>query len=120
MYVAFPYRLDAGGETATTGLDEHIRELLEQLLLTTPGERVNRPDFGCGLLGLVFEPESPELAAALELTIGGAVHRWLADLISLESVSVAAAEGQLTVQLDYEALASAAAGTAIVSVGAGA
>jgi uncharacterized protein len=116
MFVAFPYRIDAAA-TATIGLEDHIRELIEQLLLTVPGERVNRPDFGCGLLGLVFEPQSPELAAALELTIGSAVHRWLADLISLESVSVASAEGRLTVQLNYEVLASAAAATTIVTAG---
>ena len=56
----FPYHFDGRGRTATTGRDDHIRDLIEQVLFTAPGERVMRPDFGSGLLALVFEPNSSD------------------------------------------------------------
>ena len=64
MNIDFPFHFDDRGRTATTTLDDHVRDLIEQLLFTSPGERVNRPDFGAGLLQLVFAPNSAELAAA--------------------------------------------------------
>ena len=73
MDVDYPYSIDGRGRTAETGEDDHIRDLIEQLLFTMPGERVNRPDFGCGLMQLVFEPNSPELAAALQFTVSAAL-----------------------------------------------
>jgi phage baseplate assembly protein W len=114
MFVAFPYHLDASGATATDGLEQHVRELVEELLLTAPGERVNRPDLGCGLLGLTFEPAAPELATALEVAITSAVHKWLGDLISIESIAVSAEEGRIAVQLDYEILATSVVASAVV------
>jgi Bacteriophage baseplate protein W len=113
MNIAFPYALDPHGRTALAGDDAHIRQLLEQLLFTRPGERVNRPDFGCGLLDLVFGPNSPEIAAALHVTIGAAVQQWLGDLIEVVSLDVDAEESTLRVTLGYrvkatEALAAAA------------
>ncbi len=51
----FPYRISATGRSATTGDADHVRDLIEQVLFTAPGERVMRPDFGSGLLALVFD-----------------------------------------------------------------
>ena len=66
--------------------DDHIRDLIEQVLFTAPGERVNRPNFGSGLLQLVFAPNSDELAAATQFLVQGALQQWLGDLIQVEGV----------------------------------
>ncbi len=63
--IDFPFHFDRHGRTADTTPADHLRDLIEQVLLTSPGERVNRPDFGAGLLRMIFEPTSPEIAAAL-------------------------------------------------------
>lgn len=108
--VAFPYHLDAQGRTALTStVDEHVRQLLEQLLFTRPGERVNRPDFGCGLLDMVFGPNTPELAAALRVTISAAIQQWLGDVVELQAVAVDAQDERLFVRLVYTVLATGAA-----------
>ena len=101
MSVDYPYRIDGRGRTGETGDDEHIRDLIEQLLFTVPGERVNRPDFGCGLLQLVFEPNSAELAAALQFTVGAAMQQWLGDLITVQKLAVEAVDSTLTVTVQY-------------------
>ena len=67
MNIDFPFHFDSRGRTAGTGDDDHIRDMIEQLLFTNPGERVNRPDFGSGLQSLIFGPNSPEVAAAGKL-----------------------------------------------------
>lgn len=108
VQVAFPYHLDDRHRTATATGDDHIREMLELLLFTRPGERVNRPDFGCGLLDLLFGPNSPEVAAAVSVTITAAVGRWLGDLISVQSLDVTAEDGALVIDLAYEVLATGA------------
>lgn len=86
--VAFPYDIDARARTAESEEDTHIRDLVEQVLFTAPGERVNRPDFGCGLLRLVFEPNSDALVATLQFTLQGALQQWLGDRIEIETVQV--------------------------------
>jgi len=101
MNFAFPLHLDAQGRTATAGDDDHVREMIEQLLLTSPGERVNRPDFGSGLLALVFAPSGAELAAALEFTIRAALQRWLGDVIEVQSLEVASDDGTLRITVTY-------------------
>ncbi len=75
--------------------------MLEQLIFTSPGERVNRPDFGSGLLQLVFAPNSPELAATLQFTTQAAIQRWLGDLIDLQSLTVTSDEATLYVDIRY-------------------
>ena len=104
--VAFPYHLDDRGRTATAGYDDHVRQMLELLLFTRVGERVNRSDFGCGLLDQVFSPNAPEIAAALNVTITAAIGRWLGDVISLTALEVTAEESQLTVFISYLVLAT--------------
>lgn len=101
MNIDFPFHFDARGRTAAVGDDEHIREMIEQLLLTNPGERVNRPDFGSGLLQLVFAPNSPELAATLQFTMQAALQRWLGDLIQVDTVQVEHNEATLRVTVQY-------------------
>lgn len=99
--IAFPFRIDHRGLTADAAYDEHVRDMIELLLFTAPGERVMRPDFGCGLLSLVFEPNSPELASALQLSIQGQLQRWLGDVIEVEFLEVESEENVVRVHLGY-------------------
>jgi uncharacterized protein len=99
--IDFPFHVDGRGRTASTTFAEHVRHMIEQLLFTTPGERVNRPDFGCGLMDLVFAPNSPELAAALQVTVQAALQRFLGDLITVESLEVTGEEATLRVSIRY-------------------
>ena len=101
MNIDFPVHFDRHGRTATTDDDDHIRDMIEQLLFTNPGERVNRPDFGSGLLQMVFAPNSVELAATLQFTAQAALQRYLADLIDLQQVDVSAQDAALTVTIRY-------------------
>ncbi|MDQ1012567.1 GPW/gp25 family protein [Streptomyces sp. NPDC002867] len=104
--IAFPFRGDRRGRTAHAAYDEHVRDLIEQLLFTSPGERVMRPDFGCGLLDLVFTPNSPELASALELSVQASLQRWLGELIEVESLDVVSEENVVRVYLRYSVRAT--------------
>ncbi len=101
MNVDYPLHFDATGRTASTDDEDHVRDMIEQLLLTSPGERVNRPDFGSGLMDLVFAPNSAELAAALQFSMQAAVQQWLGDLIQVETLEVRAEESTLRVELQY-------------------
>ena len=101
MQVDYPYRIDGRGRIAATTEDEHIRDLIEQVLFTSPGERVNRPTFGSGLLQLVFAPNSDVLAAAVEMTVQGALQQWLGDLIQVEAIEVTSQDSTLQVQVQY-------------------
>lgn len=100
-YLGLPFAFGPDGRTATTDLPSHVRDLVEQVLFTSPGERVNRPDFGSGLLGLVFEPNSDALAAATRSRVEGSLHQWLADVIHLEGVVVRAQDAALEVTVQY-------------------
>lgn len=106
MDIAFPYRFDSRGRTATDGYDDHVRDMIEQLIFTSPGERVNRPDFGSGLLQLVFAPNSPEMAATVQFTLQAALQHWLGDVIQVQNLSVDATDSTLTVNLQYVVIAS--------------
>jgi len=102
-HVDFPYRYDGRGRTATTDDAGRIRDLIEQVLFTQPGERVNRPDFGSGVMHLVFAPLSDELAATTQLLVQGALQQWLDTLIAVERVDVARDDGALRVTVQYVA-----------------
>ena len=97
----FPWAVDGTGRTATTGRDEHVRDLIEQVLLTSPGERVMRPEFGAGLLALVFAPGGPEVAAASAFLIQASLERELANVITVESVEVQARDASLVATIAY-------------------
>jgi phage baseplate assembly protein W len=75
--------------------------MIEQVLFTAPGERVNRPDFGCGLQRLVFAPNSDELAAASQFLVQGALQQWLGDLIELNDVEVLSEDARLYINIQY-------------------
>jgi uncharacterized protein len=96
--------VDGRGRLALAAPDDHVRDMIHQVLFTSPGERVNRPDFGCGLLQLVFLPNSEPLAIATEFTVRAALQRWLGDLIKVEKVTVAAVESELRVEVVYRRL----------------
>lgn len=94
MNIAFPYAFDTTGHTAQTDPLTHVGDMIEQILFTAPGERVNRPTFGSGTAQLVFEPNSDVLAAAQQQAIQAGLQQWLSDLIRVQSVTVTAQEGQ--------------------------
>ena len=99
--VDFPYHTDARGRTAETADREHVRDLIEQLLFTMPGERIMRPDFGAGLLQLVFQPASAERAAATQILAQSALQQWLGDVIEVRAVEVTVEDSRLGVRVDY-------------------
>jgi phage baseplate assembly protein W len=101
MDVAFPFQPDAHGRTATATPDDHLRDLIEQVLFTSPGERVNRPDFGAGLLQLVFQPASEPIVTAVRMAVQGALNTWLGDRIAVQDVAVEAEESTLRVTVRY-------------------
>jgi phage baseplate assembly protein W len=100
-HVDYRFHFDGRGRTADTSDADHVRDMIEQLLLTEPGERVNRPDFGSGLRQLVFAPNSPEMAAALQFSARAALQRWLGDVIEVQSLEVDAVLSTLTVEVSY-------------------
>jgi phage baseplate assembly protein W len=101
MNIDFPFHFDGRGRTAITDNENHVRDMIEQLLFTNPGERVNRPDFGSGLLQMVFAPNSPELAAALQFTIQASLQRWLGDVIELQGLEVTNEDASLRILIQY-------------------
>jgi uncharacterized protein len=96
-----PFHLAGAGRTATAGEDDHIRDLIFSVLFTSPGERVNRPDFGCGLKALVFAPASEAVAAATKVLVKGALQKWLEQEIEVDDVDVEAVESTLVVTVAY-------------------
>jgi phage baseplate assembly protein W len=105
-YLDFPFGIDGRGRTAETDEAQHIRDLIQQVLFTSPGERVNRPDFGCGVGQLVFMPSSDALAAATQFLVQGALTRWLSSVIAVQRVTVLAEENRLTVAVAFTSRSS--------------
>ena len=101
MNIDFPYHFNSRGRTAEVDYDAHIRDLIEQVLFTAPGERVNRPEFGSGLLRLVFAPNSDQLAATTQYLVQGSLQQYLGDLIQVDAVEVASADSTLRVLVRY-------------------
>ncbi|HEY5306877.1 MAG TPA: GPW/gp25 family protein [Casimicrobiaceae bacterium] len=104
-----PYHFDGRGRTATTDALEHIRDLIEQVLFTAPGERVMRPDFGAGLLALVFEPNSSTLAATTQFLVQSGLQQHLSELIAVNAVTVENDDAALRVTVAYTVLADGTA-----------
>ena len=103
-FIDYPFHFDGRGRTATTDSDDHIRDMIFQVLFTYPGERVNRPDFGSGLRQLVFMPNSDALATATQFLVLGSLQRWLANVIKVHRLQVANRDGQLIVDVSYTRL----------------
>ena len=104
MNLKFNLQFDNFGRSATTNEDMHIRDLIEQVLFTSPGERVNRPDFGCGLLQLVFQPNNSELVITTQYLVQGALNQWLGNLIEVNAVEVNSFDSTLEVTVVYTIL----------------
>lgn len=103
--VNFPFQFDGRGRTADPGQD-YVIQLIEQVLFTSPGERVNLPDFGSGLLQLPFAPNSLEMAAATQFSVQAALQKWLSNYIKVQSVVASVNESTLTVSVTYTTLNS--------------
>jgi len=99
--IDYPYHYDGRGRTAATSESDHLRDLIEQVLFTLPGERVNRPEFGSPLLQLTFAPLSDELASATQFLVQGALQQWLGDRIAVEEVRVTREDAALRVLVQF-------------------
>ncbi len=102
MNIDYPFHFDSRGRTALVDDEGHIRDMIEQFLFTSSGERVNRPDFGSGLLQMVFAPNSSQLAATLQFTIQAGLQKWLGDLIEVISLQVSSEDSTLYVTVLYK------------------
>ena len=111
-YVAFPYRTDGRGRTHEAAREAWLHGLIEQLLFTLPGERVNRPDFGCGLMQLVFAPNSPELAVTVQALVQASLQQLLGQLLRIDEVAASSEDATLTVAVRYTVLETQQAGEA--------
>jgi phage baseplate assembly protein W len=106
MNITFPYQFDGRGRTAEASFSDYVTQLVEQVLFTSPGERVNLPDFGSGLLQLPFAPNSMEIAAATQFAVQGALQKWLGNYVKVQSVVATAQESVLTVTVSYSLIGS--------------
>lgn len=106
MNIAFPFDYSRQGLTAQVSTSEHIRNLIDQLLFTAPGERVNRPTFGSGVMQLVFAPNSDQLAATLYASTQAALQQWLGDLIEVHDLEIVNDESTIHIRLDYSIVRS--------------
>ncbi len=100
-YLDYPFGIDARGRVATTGADDHVRDMIYEVLLTSPGERVNRPDFGAGLRELLFAPNDEVVIATTQFLVHGALERWLGDVIEVEEVRVLNEGEGLVIEVHY-------------------
>jgi phage baseplate assembly protein W len=108
-HVAFPLALDGRGRTAMVDDAEYVRGLVEQVLFTAAGERLNRPDFGSGVGRLVFAPSDDALARSTQALVHGTLQRWLGELVRVEDVRVTAVDARLEVVVEYLPLTSTSA-----------
>lgn len=99
--IAYPFHIDSHHRVAKANPDDHIHQMIEQVLFTTPGERVNRPTFGTGLMQLVFAPNGDELATAVQFLVQGALQQWLGDVILVEAIAVESEESTLRITVQY-------------------
>jgi len=102
----FPYQFDGRGRTQEAAIGDYVTQLIEQVLFTSPGERVNLPDFGSGLLQLPFAPNSMEMAAATQFAVQGALQKWLSGYIKVQPVTASAVDAVLTVSVTYTLLST--------------
>lgn len=101
MHIDYPFHFDGRGATAATSNEDYIRDLIEQVLLTAQGERVNRPNFGSGLRRRLFEPNGPEASAAVSISIQSSLQQFVGELINVDHLEVTDEQSLLTVSLQY-------------------
>ncbi|HYT94548.1 MAG TPA: GPW/gp25 family protein [Gemmataceae bacterium] len=103
---AFPFRIDSTRRGAQAPYADHVEQMIRQILLTDPGERVDLPEFGCGLRRLLFAPVSDALVATTRLLVQQALDKWLAGQIEVRKVEIVSPDqapepGQLLVRIEY-------------------
>jgi phage baseplate assembly protein W len=101
MNLNFPYQFDGRGRTQNATVQDYLAQLVEQVLFTSPGDRVNMPSFGSGLRQLAFAPNSVELEAATQFAVQAALQKWLAGSVTIQSVVASAQEAVLSVTVTY-------------------
>src|SRR6266700_4173363 len=104
MNLNSPYQFDGRGRTREAAIQDYVTQLVEQVLFTAPGERVNLPDFGSGLLQLPFALNSVEMAAATQFTVQAALQKWLSNYVRVQSVTADVEEAKLTVTVIHSPL----------------
>ena len=106
MKLQFPYQINSLGRTATIAdMDGFVRDVIEDVLFTRQGERVNLPSYGSGLEQMVFEPLSEGLTASAEMVIQANLMKWLTNYIDLQAVRVTNDDGKLLIKVTYALLA---------------
>jgi phage baseplate assembly protein W len=119
MQLDFPYHFDGRERTSETSEEDHIRDLIEQILFTNPGERVNRPDFGAGIYQLLFAPVSAEQVATTEFMIRGALQQHLGRRIEVLEISAEGIDATISITIAYRILRSGALSSASFKLGDG-
>jgi uncharacterized protein len=104
MNLRYPYSFDRSGRTAQSDEADYVRGLIEQVLFTTTGERVMRPDFGSGVAQLLFALNSVEVAGATQMLIQSALQRWLGELIAVQEVRSETVDSELRITVSYQLL----------------
>lgn len=104
MNIAYPYQIAYNGRTAVSDTDQHIYDMIQQLLFTAPGERVNQPTFGSGLSQMVFTPNSASYAASYQALVQSALQQWLGSTIQVQSLQVTAEDSTMQLTLQYVVL----------------
>ena len=105
--IHYPLGIDLGlGRIAAErSYEEHVDQMIRQVLLTAPGERINRPEFGCGVRGMLFAPNSDVSASLAQVSVHQALDRWLGSVITVDNITVAAVDSTLTISISYVLLA---------------
>jgi phage baseplate assembly protein W len=103
---AYPFRIDSlSGQAAQSAYGTHVDQMIRQILLTSPGERIDLPEFGCGLRQLLFAPDSDALQATTQLLVLRSLNDWLSDQITVTKVSVSPGPGgdysEISIQIQY-------------------
>jgi phage baseplate assembly protein W len=104
-FVAYPLRI-VNGTVVTSQSPQHVREMIEQVLFTMPGERVMYPEFGVGLERLLFDSTASDIMAATQALISEALQQWLGDVIVVLGVAVVAVDSTVRISVAYELLAT--------------
>ena len=101
-YINYPFKIAGTGNISSADEDKHIKDLIEQVLFTDPGERVNLPEFGCGLKSFIFSPNDKILETTLQVSITASLQKWLDHLIIVKDVVVDVEEEKLYITIKYK------------------
>jgi phage baseplate assembly protein W len=107
LSIHYPIGVDRGlGRLAYERAYElHVEQMMMQVLMTAPGERINQPEFGCGVRRMLFAPNSDVSASLAQVSVHQALDRWLGGTITVDDVTVTAVDATLTITISYVLLA---------------